>query len=55
MLVLNQDRYEYLPSRYVGLKWAGFLKLQFPTDDLTVWRWIRRVKTVLFEAVRANV
>ena len=36
-------------------KWAGFLELEFATDDLTLWRWIRWVETVLLEALRANV
>lgn len=36
-------------------RWVGVLELDFTTDDLALWRWIRRVEAVLFEAFRADV
>ncbi len=43
------------PKPLYRTKWAGFLELEFATNDLTLWWWIRWVKTVLLEALRANV
>ena len=36
-------------------KWIRILELECATDDLSLWRWIHGVKTVLLEAFRANV
>ena len=51
----NNKGYFVLLEEALDTKWIGVLELQSATDDLSLWGWILRVKTVLFEAFRANV
>lgn len=36
-------------------RWVGVLEFNSTTNNLALWRWIRRVEAVLFEAFRAEV
>jgi hypothetical protein len=51
----NNNGYFVLLEGALHTKWIGILELNSATDDLSLWRWIHRVKTVLFEAVGTNV
>jgi len=51
----NNNGYFVLFEEAVKTKWIGVLELDSAPDDLSLWRWVHWVKTVLFEAARANV
>lgn len=51
----NNNGYFVLLEEALETKWIGILELESAADDLSLWRWIHGVKTVLLEALRANV
>jgi hypothetical protein len=46
----NNNGYLVLLEEALETLWIGVLELDSATDDLSLWRWIHWVKTVLFEA-----
>jgi len=51
----NNNGYFVLLEEALETQWIRILELESATDDLSLWRWIHGVKTVLFEALQANV